>query len=144
MRDIGILLSALLLTIGLVIQIDFIVITGACFYLIAEIVSFISVIHLSQKYKRGEDILESGNNKKTVLKKVVGLIGGIILIAGLILLIVGIDSETEPNYFVISGGIIWFGSIIILILSGIITKLITDLPIKWGYGGWYIAPKRKK
>lgn len=44
----------------------------------------------------------------------------------------------DDNYFW-SGLTIWVGSLFFYVLNGVIIREITKIPLRMGYGGWYVS-----
>jgi hypothetical protein len=67
---------------------------------------------------------------------------GWITIAGLCLLFVGLKDTT--GHFALAGMIIWFSGIAAYFIFGVIGRHIAGIPLRMGYGGWYVHRPRKK
>lgn len=64
-------------------------------------------------------------------------LGTAIVLAGLGLFVLG--RELAP-----AGAIIWIGTIAAWFLSGVIFSHVTGIPMRMGYGGWYVPYRRRR
>lgn len=128
--------SGALIAFGWTQGIDIYANMGAILFLTSFIPNGISLIKDSLRYRAGHF------NEEIIDKKLIDNI--ITTIEGLFILISLIAIYSEHELFKTPGMIIWFGSLSIWILSGIIVSIIADIPLKMGYGGWYISHRRRK
>jgi len=56
-------------------------------------------------------------------------------------MIIGMDSQDGLFY---TGTIIWMGAIMIWFFGGVIIRHVTGIPLKFGYGGWYVPRSRRR
>lgn len=135
------LVSAGLILWGLLYDPHFLTIFGAVVFIFTEVTDLLSIYRLAKEYKVGTDI-QKVNNKQEITKTLAKWIEGLIVITGLIMILIGAGEEN--NDILTTGLIIWIGEIIIYFIGGIIVQWVTDLPLKYGYGGWYISRKSRK
>jgi hypothetical protein len=51
------------------------------------------------------------------------------------------DDPTR-DVFTYSGMMIWIGTIVSYFLGGVIVDIVAEIPLKMGYGGWYVDRRR--
>lgn len=138
MKLILLIFSAGLILWGLFYDPHFLTIFGAVVFIFAEVFDLLSIYRLAKEYKVGTDI-QKVSNKQEITTTLAKWIEGLIVITGLIMILIGTGEEN--NYILTTGLIIWIGVIIIYFIGGIIVQWVTDLSLKYGYGGWYISRK---
>jgi hypothetical protein len=127
--------SGILIAFGWIQGIDIYAIFGAILFLITLCINVFSLIKTSVRYRNGH-IIEDNIDKK-LISKFVSTIEGLFILSGLITML------SDDPLFKTPGMIIWIGTLFIYVLSGIIVWSITDLPLKMGYGGWYISHRQR-
>ncbi|MEX6689679.1 hypothetical protein QTN47_19395 [Danxiaibacter flavus] len=110
-------------------------IVGGTLYLLALVLGFVSLVFESQRFRKSD--LPIKKESVSVLSTINKVLEGIICLSGLISFLV------KDSLFSITGGIIWLGTIAVYVLCGIAINTIAGIPMKMGYGGWYV-PKSKK
>lgn len=137
LKALFLIISAALIGFGWMMKVEIISTSGAILYLAISLVDLAYLIKESKKYRNGtwEDKKESQN----LMQHFNQILGGIIVIAGL-----AATAISEVSLFNTPGMIIWIGSILIYVVFGIVIQLITNLPLKIGYGGWFISRSRKR
>ena len=125
------LICLFLLTYGIIFKLDFVIISGGFFYILSLSVGIVELIIVSKKYRNSKIV---DNHKKTLISKLARIIEGFVLFSGLIFMMIGKTNKAISS----AGGIIWFGSLLIYVLSGVIIESITKIPLEFGYGGWKI------
>jgi hypothetical protein len=71
------------------------------------------------------------------------LLEGLIVIASMVMTAAHKLIEFKP--IADSSALIWFGQVATYILYGLIASFFSGIPMKFGYGGWYIyQPKKQK
>jgi len=110
-------------------------VTGACLYLTALCINLMYLGLTSKKFKEGKPTTPAD---VTIFARIAKWLEGIIVVAALIVFVIG------DEYTAVSVGIIWFGSVAAMFLSGIIIDFIADIPMRWTHGGWKVyRPKSK-
>ncbi len=134
MKLILLLISTSLLIFGFLNKNQLILITGAVCFILIQTATLVWIYRSSKQYRTNPNQIESQNKRKFVdiFSKI---IENIIIFSGLIAMI--IDNENEHGLFV-AGAIIWIGIIVIYFLGGVIIRCVTGIPLRMGYGGWYV------
>jgi len=114
---------------------------GAFLFILTYSFELVAIYHDSKLYSKGIDKEGDEKEKKKISKILEKWLSGLIVISGLIAFCIGKDNQ---NNIFLTGGIIWIGTIVIWFISGIIVKEVTGIPLRMGYGGWYIHRPRKK
>lgn len=115
-----------------------ILMAAAILYLSTLTIGLVSLIYDSKKYRDGKFILENPALRKKLIDITISLLEGLILVFGLVAMI----SKNEGITLV--GTVIWFGAFGIYLFYGLVAKSITYLPLKMGYGGWFLPRPRKR
>ena len=129
-------LSFCTILIGWGMNIEILVIIGSLCFVANLLINLILIVKLSINYKKEIDIVKLVEYK---IKKFNSWIENALMVLGLIAILVG-----KPSYIVAFGGLIWGSTFVLYFFSGIVAKIITELPIKMTHGGWAIRQKRKR
>jgi hypothetical protein len=110
---------------------DFVIISGSIFYFLALCVGIIELVII---LKRNRDNKSVDNNRKTGISKLARIIEGVVLLSAFAMMLFAENSKG----LAIAASVIWFGSVLLYFLSGIIIESITKIPLDFRYGGWKI------
>jgi len=142
------LLSAGLLAFGLSMRDELCAIAGAVVYISVEIVSLVCIYRAAKLYRVENSVRHEPqetpepNDKHDVIEHLARWLRGLILFAGLFLLIMG--KENNGYGYAVLGIIIWGGSIVGWFLSGFILREVGGMPLRMGYGGWHFHIPRNR
>lgn len=128
----------ILLVYGLIFQSATTSILAAILYIILLLINLVSLFILSKKYSKNkleEEVIPSKSDK--IYKQICSLLEGCIVLFSL-----GATLDRNSFWGTV-GGIVWFGSIIIWILSGFVIKVVAGVPVRMGYERWN-KPKTKR
>jgi predicted ABC-type exoprotein transport system permease subunit len=124
-------ISAALLSFGWFKAGERFAIAGALLFILIEAID-LALIYRSAKLFRADDW--KPDEKRGVIKTMSDVVRGLIVFAGLFSMLSGHASGT----------IIWVGTIICWLLAGWITREVVGIPLKMGYGGWYVQRKKSR
>lgn len=106
--------------------------SGAVLYVLIQIIN-LGMIFKQERLNRSGKLkvkrftaLAALNNQASILLEIV-----IFFFAAIVLMY-------SPKWLSMGCGIIFFGQIIFWILSGLIARNIKAIPIRMGFGGWYV------
>lgn len=109
---------------------------GAVIFALALIPELFSIYKDAQAHRAGS--ASASENAHHGLRDVAEQwLGTAIVLAGLGLLVFGSE-------LVLAGAVIWMGTIAAWFLSGVIFSRVTGIPLKMGYGGWYVPYRRRR
>lgn len=104
-------------------------------YIFIELIGLIRVYRDAKSYREGEWL---ENTNTAITGHIVYWLKTLIVLGGLYLIL---DYEKS----LLSGAIIWIGTIACYFVAGVITSNVANLPLRMGYGGWHIKrPSKKK
>jgi hypothetical protein len=109
---------------------------GACIFALALIPELFSIYRDAQAHRAGSRSRDADahDGLRVVAEK---WLGTAIVLLGLGLLVFG-------RQLLLAGAIIWMATIVAWLLSGIIFSHVTGVPLRMGYGGWYVPPRRRR
>src|SRR5688572_29900682 len=136
MKFFFLLLSVILLVVGCIQQSSGFIISGAVLYILNQIIN-LGVIIKQERLNRNGKLKIEGFSSLTALNNQAS-----ILLEIIIFFFAAIVFMYFPNWLSIGCGIIVFGQIIFWILSGLIARSIKTLPIRMGFGGWYVQREK--
>jgi hypothetical protein len=134
------LLSAILLACGLLIKTEMVAVSGAIIFVLALAIGLMQITKDSKLYSQDKFQIEKQEGVENTIHKISKWIEGIVFISIVLGILFFQDNETLK----ICGGIMWFGSIIVWVLAGTIVSWITNIPLRFGYGGWEIDRKKNR
>jgi len=113
---------------------------GASLYLLTLVVILIEAFRSSRAYRANNEVYVSPPG--TVEK----WLGGLITLVGLGAFCYGAPDfdDRSKDMFVIPGMMIWVGSVVSFFFVGWIIQLVAGIPLRMGYGGWYVPRRRPK
>ena len=133
------LLAGILFIVGYLNQWHLIAICGSVLYMLIQIVNIVIIV-------RSEKLSSEGKFKVSKFNSRVALFNQLGIFLELVIFIFGVFTFIffpvwfDPNLG-ISSGIIAIGQVVIWVLSGFVGRYIRHVPIRMGFGGWYILPK---
>jgi len=133
----ALLLSACLVSIGLGIRDPRLLLIGSAIFL-SLVIADLFLCYRDSKLFRAKALSPSVD--ETFLSRISRWLDSGISLTGLVLLV--ITSDKEADTYSIAAWIIWGGTILRWFLCGIIVSVIGGLPLKMGYGGWYVPRPR--
>lgn len=136
MKLASLLLSAGLLAFGAVKGSDPFMIAGAALFILTEAADLVATYRAAKSFRDGTWEPEA---KESATETAASWLRGLIILAGLWN---SIGLQDKVSGLTISGGIIWFGTIICWIISGWLARYVAGIPVKMGYGGWYVHRPR--
>ena len=129
------LLAGVLFIVGYLNQWHLIAICGSVLYMLIQIVNIVIIVRYEKLSSEGKVQVSRFNSRVALFNQL-----GIFL--ELVIFIFGVFTFIFFHvWFGISSGIIAIGQVIIWILSGFIGRYIKHVPIRMGFGGWYILQK---
>ncbi len=140
MKLILILISITVLVYGSVTSNLILNIMGAGVFVVLLVVDLIENII---KIKRMR-ISPSDNETEEMSKdRLANILQQIVMFAGLVGMGMGQILEGE-DVWSWPGLIIWGGAILFYVINGVVVKAITGIPLRMGYGGWYVARSKRR
>jgi hypothetical protein len=135
-KFIFLILSAIFLTVGCIKQSSIFIISGGVLYMLAQVISFIFIMRDERLSRKGELKGQKFNSGIALLNQLS------ILIEIIIFFLAAIVFLFSPAWLSIGCGIIVFGQIIFWFLSGFFAKSINNIPIRMGFGSWYVQREK--
>jgi hypothetical protein len=136
-----VLLSIGLLVYGTVTRSLVMNIIGAGAFIISICIDLVHDVSSMKSMGNGLSDTESkempGDKLARILKTIVTFGGLVYIYIGMGQLVDGEDVWSWP------GLIIWVGVILLYLINGWIVRAKTGLPLRMGYGGWYVARTRR-
>jgi type IV secretory pathway TrbL component len=111
---------------------------GASIFISTEIINLAYVYRAAKLFRGGQRDLNEG---KSVSARIARVLRGSIICAGLIGVMMGQGEESSG--FTTSAWTIWGGTIICFLVNGWIVREVAGIPLRMGYGEWYVARSRK-
>jgi len=144
LKFIILLLSIGLLSFGWAGNIKLVAIAGAIIYLSAYVIDIIKFL-TSKPHHKGDTTAEATENghDKDILQIFEKVLEALILFTGLGTFLYGVEGEFK-EIWALPGAIIWCGTLLLYLIDGIIFRETTGIPIRMGYGGWYIPRSRRR
>jgi hypothetical protein len=118
-------------------------VTGADFYLLPLVLYLVDLVHSRRAYRAKKQVdIDERHPEPGIVEKILSTL---ILFGGLGALIYGAsDYDPSKDVWWIPGAFIWVGSILFLLVGGCIVRGVAGIPLRFGYGGWYIPGRRQK
>jgi hypothetical protein len=117
---------------------------SAVVFIVGHILELARTIRSARRFRSGEEDSELELQNEHTLKKVESIFDAIICLVGLGAFAYGVKfSKDNSELWSYPGMIIWIGSIISYFAQGVVIREITGIPLKWGYGGWYINRRKQ-
>ncbi len=129
------IIALVILFIGFRPTSDSLLIFGGAVYFMALCLGVFDLYKSAKAFRNSKEIEKK---KATFLLKLGRWVEGIILFVGLLLFA---DDESSKGS-AISGSLIWFGSLSLYFISGLIIQVVANIPLDFTMGGW--KPKRFK
>jgi hypothetical protein len=142
MRLISVSVVLALLIVGLIAESFTLTVVGAIGFVILSGLRLIGTYESSRKFRDGRYARED-RDSRSLVESTARRIEGIILVAGLVATAASIVGEAA-GYVAVPGMIIWIGGVAIWFIRGVIIREVTGIPLEMGYGGWYVARKRRR
>jgi hypothetical protein len=140
MKLILILVSLLLLVYGSITSNLIPNIIGAGAFILLLVVDLIeNIITIKRRW-----ISPQNNGLHETLKdKLTDILAPIVTVAGLVGICVGQTLEGE-DVWSLPGGIIFGGALLFYLVNGWVMRAMTGVPLRMGYGGWYVARSKRR
>jgi TM2 domain-containing membrane protein YozV len=142
MKIILMVLSILFLTIGLVAGKFLINMIGAGAFIIYLVIDLIDNYKCAKRLMKSLSSPSNEETEKSSNDKLTNILGSIVTFTGLMLLCVGHISKGE-DVWSWPGLTIWGGAILFYFFNGVMVREITGIPLRMGYGGWYVARRKQ-
>ena len=133
------LLAGVLFIVGYINQLYIIALCGSVLYMLIQVVNIV-IIMRSEKLSREGKFQVSKFDSRVALFNQLGIFLELVMFIFGVFTFIFFPVWYDPNLG-ISSGIIAIGQVIIWILSGFVGRYIRHVPIRMGFGGWYILPK---
>lgn len=121
--------SLLLIICGLSLHNEVINMIGAGLYISADILHTVQAYTASKQYRSGK-----WDSSQSLPEKIIPWVRTPILLGGMLTLFAGS----------ISGPVIYFATVILWAIDGIIINMIADIPMRMTYGGWKPDRRRRR
>lgn len=145
MRLLLFLISVCLITFGLLGNTESVAIAGSIVLVLSQATSLLDIYKGSKKYSENLKQVNNFFGRKDVTDTLISWSGGIVILLGIIGLLESNNNKTSFNLDIMTtpAVIVWFGSIAIYFLAGVVSSTTTGIPMKFGYSGWYVNKTRK-
>lgn len=139
MKLVLLLISIGLITFGSLTRQQTVSVSGAILFVLILAINLVWIYRSSKRYHNTNELEKP--IEQNISGKIAGCLEGIIIFLGLIAMVV--DNKKDYGLFV-PGMIIWIGAIMIYFFGGMIIKYVTGIPLKFGYGGWYVSRRQRR
>ena len=137
MKTWSLLVTAGLFSVGWLTGLSVLALAGAGLYVLTIGIELILVYRESKQYLSAEGQSEKPGAKQIWAQRLEVWLDGLIPIAGMVAVLVD-----RPG-FSLPGAVVFLAAMVGYFAGGVIVQVVAGIPLRMGYGGWYVARRRR-